>query len=345
MRYGKKIYSGAVFAACALLLISVCNLFYTGSQKTLSAAAEGDFIRWVEFDVPYSALKKAMEKDIESYGKQVHIGWIDVLSCLAAQYYGEWSRYKAKDMDKIFFRLEEGDTIEQIAGSNKYFGYFKSAYEAVLHGFIGEYQTEAECGENGEKKIETKYGLKVFSPIAGGFYYSSYDDFGNSRSYGYKRRHLGHDLLGSIGTPIVAVEGGTVEHIGWNQYGGWRIGIRSFDKKRYYYYAHMRKGHPYADDFKEGDRINAGDVIGYLGMTGYSTKEDVNGMNIPHLHFGIQLIFDDSQEDGYGEIWINPYHIIRLLEQSRSYVKRGEGEKEYRRKYEIFDPEYMENLL
>ena len=43
----------------------------------------------------------------------------------------------------------------------------------------------------------------------------------------------GYDLMGSIGTPIIAVESGTVEHLGWNQYGGWRIGIRSFDRKRF----------------------------------------------------------------------------------------------------------------
>ena len=32
---------------------------------------------------------------------------------------------------------------------------------------------------------------------------------------------------GSIGTPIVAVESGYIEALGWNQYGGWRVGIRS----------------------------------------------------------------------------------------------------------------------
>jgi murein DD-endopeptidase MepM/ murein hydrolase activator NlpD len=83
-----------------------------------------------------------------------------------------------------------------------------------------------------------KYGLKVFSPIARGYGYSHYDDFGNSRSYGYRRKHLGNDIMGSIGTPIIAVEDGYIESLGWNQYGGWRIGIRTHDKKRYYYYAH-----------------------------------------------------------------------------------------------------------
>ncbi len=75
---------------------------------------------------------------------------------------------------------------------------------------------------------------------------------------------------GSIGTPIIAVESGYVEALGWNQYGGWRIGIRSFDRKRYYYYAHLRKDHPYAKDLQEGQVVTAGDVIGYLGITGYS---------------------------------------------------------------------------
>lgn len=100
---------------------------------------------------------------------------------------------------------------------------------------------------------------------------------------------------------------------GWNQYGGWRIGIRSFDKKRYYYYAHLRKDKPYVEGLEVGKTVEAGDVIGYLGMTGYSIKENVNNINIPHLHFGIQLIFDESQEDGPNEIWIDVYNIIEFL--------------------------------
>jgi len=53
-----------------------------------------------------------------------------------------------------------------------------------------------------------------------------------------------------VGTPVIAVESGYVEAMGWNQYGGWRIGIRSFDKKRYYYYAHLRQNYPYQSDLK-----------------------------------------------------------------------------------------------
>ena len=96
-------------------------------------------------------------------------------------------------------------------------------------------------------------------------------------------------LLYSIGTPIIAVESGYVEgRSGWNQYGGWRIGIRSFDGKRYYYYAHLRQNYPYREQLKEGDVVTAGDVIGYMGHTGYSTKENVNNIDTVHLHFRLQ---------------------------------------------------------
>ena len=126
-------------------------------------------------------------------------------------------------------------------------------------------------------------------------------------------------MMGSVGTPIVAVESGYVEACGWNQYGGWRIGIRSFDGKRYYYYAHLRRGHPY-NDIYEGKQITAGEVIGYLGMTGYSTKEDTNNIDTPHLHFGLQLIFDKSQKDGTNQIWLDLYEYTIFLSRLRSEV-------------------------
>ena len=193
------------------------------------------------------------------------------------------------------------------------------------------------------KKYETKYGIKAFLPIAKNYGFSHYDDFGNSRTYGFKRVHLGNDLMGSIGTPIIAVESGTIAHIGWNQYGGWRIGIRSMDSKRYYYYAHLRKDHPYAPNLEEGSVVKAGDVIGYLGMTGYSPKENVNNINVPHLHFGMQLIFDESQFDSPKEIWIDVYQIIEFLKQNKSEVIKSETMKnEYTRKYDMIEEQIFE---
>ena len=192
---------------------------------------------------------------------------------------------------------------------------------------------------SGETKVwVTKYGLKAFHPLAKNFPYSHYDDFGVSRSYGYRRQHLGHDMMGQTGTPVIAVESGTVETLGWNQYGGWRIGIRSFDKKRYYYYAHLRKDYPYQSILQEGSIVTAGDVIGYLGRTGYSTEENTNNLEEPHLHFGLQLIFDESQKEGNNEIWIDCYELIKFLSINRSETVKKEGTKEWTRVYQMKDP-------
>ena len=100
----------------------------------------------------------------------------------------------------------------------------------------------------------------------------------------------------------------------------------------------MRKNHPYAKDLKEGDSVKAGDVIGYLGMTGYSLKENVNNINVPHLHFGLQLIFDESQIDSPNEIWIDVYNIIEFLRKNQSavYVAFPDS-KDYSRKFDFND--------
>ena len=132
--------------------------------------------------------------------------------------------------------------------------------------------------------------------------------------------------MGGLGTPIVAVEGGIVEAMGWNRYGGWRVGIRSFDSRRYYYYAHLKKDTPFAPGLQEGDVVQAGDLIGFMGRTGYSDKENVNNIETVHLHFGLQLVFDESQKECNSEIWIDVYNIVRLLSAHRSSLqKTAEG--------------------
>lgn len=178
-----------------------------------------------------------MELDISTYGSARHLSWIDTLSYLACKNGGEWGRYKRSQLDGLVEMLGESMTPDELMSENKYYKFYKKAYSAVLGGILGEYTKAAPDGLGGVKVVEG-YGMTAYSPIAEGFWFSHYDDFGASRSFGYKRPHLGNDLMGSIGTPIIAVEGGTVEAIGWNRYGGWRIAVRSFDGKRSYYYAH-----------------------------------------------------------------------------------------------------------
>ena len=319
-----------------IFLITSIILFYSlANDETESNTENKDFIKWVDFNVKADILNTTAKLDIDSHNKNSDIkyNWIELLAYLACKNGGNFKNYKQKDLDKLLEELQNGKNIEELTKNTKYYDYYYESYSAILGGFIGEYSIETE-NEDGTKTFQKKYGIKAFLPIAKNYGFSHYDDFGNSRSYGFKRTHLGNDLMGSIGTPIIAVESGTIEHLGWNQYGGWRIGIRSNDTKRYYYYAHLRKNHPYAEGLKEEDYVKAGDVIGYLGMTGYSTKENVNNINVPHLHFGMQLIFDESQVDSPNEIWIDVYQIIEFLKKNRSEVYMSNEEtKDYSRKY------------
>lgn len=278
--------------------------------------AQATTIRWVDFKVPYESLKCAMDVDISTKEKEKHISWIEILAVAGCRTGGNCGLQSVK---KAVNDLAGDKSTEELLGSlYKHYPYYYEAYQAALGGLLGSYQIEI----NGQKK--STYGLKAYSPIAAGYGYSHCSDFGNKRSFGFNRKHLGNDLMGGLGTPIVAVEGGIVEAMGWNRYGGWRIGIRSFDNKRYYYYAHLQKDRPFAPGLEVGDIVNAGDLIGFMGRTGYSDKENVNNIQTVHLHFGMQLVFDESQKECYSEIWIDVYPIVKLLAEHRStIVKNG----------------------
>ena len=284
--------------------------------------ARADYIKWVDFDVPYESLKYAMEQDIASFEEEKHISWIDALAVAACRTGG---RCGLDSVKKAVSELKQDKSPEELPLTlHKYYRYYHEAYSAVLGGLLGSYAIQ----KDGQWK--PTYGLKAFSPIAAGYHYSHSDDFGADRSFGFRRKHLGHDMMGSLGTPIVAVEGGVIEAIGWNRYGGWRIGIRSHDHKRYYYYAHLRKDKPFADGLAVGDTVQAGDLIGYMGRTGYSDTENVDNIEIVHLHFGMQLIFDESQKECDSEIWIDTYDIVRLLESHRSSIRDSQRMYPYR---------------
>ncbi len=271
-------------------------------------------IRWVNFDVGYEALKYALDQDIATFDQEKHISWIDTLALAACRTGGKCGLASVK---KAAVDLKGDRSVQELLGEQyKYYDYYHRAYTAALGGLVGSYAIE----KDGEWKA--CYGLKAFSPVAAGYGYSHCDDFGVSRSFGFQRKHLGNDLMGGLGTPIVAVEGGIVEAMGWNRYGGWRVGIRSFDARRYYYYAHLKKDTPFAPGLQEGDVVQAGDLIGFMGRTGYSDRENVNNIETVHLHFGMELVFDESQKECNSEIWIDVYNIVRLLSTHRSSLRK-----------------------
>ncbi len=298
----------------------------------LALPVRAETIRWVDFGVPYESLRYAMQVDMDTYEKEKHISWIDILALAGCRTGGKCGLASVK---KAAEQLKGDRSPQELLGElSKYYDYYHTAFSGILGGLLGSYAIEVD----GQWK--PVYGLKAFSPIAAGYGYSHCSDFGNSRSFGFARKHLGNDLMGALGTPVVAVEGGVVEAMGWNRYGGWRIGIRSFDSKRYYYYAHLQKDKPFAPGLSEGDTVQAGDLLGFMGRTGYSDQENVNNIETVHLHFGMQLVFDESQKECNSEIWVDVYNLVRLLSAHRSSVTKKDGA--WVRRYPFVDLDIMQ---
>lgn len=212
----KRLFFPAGIAAEILLLLLIFCVWQgnglergTDRETAVSAGVQGtgeektDYIKWVEFNVSYEALNRAYTYDVETYQEDIHINWVELLAYLGAKYGGDFTAYQEKDMTEAAEKLlSKETTIEDMTAGMQYYSYYREAYGAVLDGMVGEYEIERPESENSEKKVWKKfYGLKAYSPIAKTFPYSDYDDFGVSRSYGYRRNHLGHDMMGQVGTP------------------------------------------------------------------------------------------------------------------------------------------------
>ncbi len=92
-----------------------------------------------------------------------------------------------------------------------------------------------------------------------------------------RKLHTGVDLAAKTGTPIYASGDGVIEKSGWSSGYGKYVLIRhvnGFETG----YGHMSR---IADISKPGARVRQGQIIGYVGSTGYSTG--------PHLHFEIKI--------------------------------------------------------
>lgn len=148
-------------------------------------------------------------------------------------------------------------------------------------------------------------------PDIGEYIYAN--SWGAARDYGGKRKHLGTDIIdvhnkrGSI--PIVSMTDGIVEQMGWNEKGGWRVGIRA-PSGAYFYYAHLDS---YSSEISEGKEIKSGQCLGYMGDSGYGKEPGTIGNFPVHLHLGIMVDVSFLKE----ELWINPYSILKFAEYNK----------------------------
>lgn len=131
-------------------------------------------------------------------------------------------------------------------------------------------------------KFDTlKLDTYVF-PIPLQYNYTYHNTWGDRRGWGGLRIHEGTDIFADYGTPVLSTCYGYIELMGWNKYGGWRLGIRDIHNN-YHYYAHL-KG--FRKKLKKGDIVKPGDVVGYVGSSGYGPP-GTSGKFPPHLHYGL----------------------------------------------------------
>jgi murein DD-endopeptidase MepM/ murein hydrolase activator NlpD len=115
------------------------------------------------------------------------------------------------------------------------------------------------------------YVFPVAGPAAFG------DSYGGVRSDVRSGWHHGDDIFAPLGTPVVAVADGTLNRVGWERLGGWRLWVRDRAGDEFYY-AHLSGYTPLA---LRGGRVHRGEVIGFVGNTGDAFT------TLPHLHFEV----------------------------------------------------------
>lgn len=132
---------------------------------------------------------------------------------------------------------------------------------------------------------------RLVFPVVAKNHYTN--DFGDPRGQG---AHQGNDIMARKKSKVVAVEPGRVEKYA----GSWRAGCMLYLYGRSgttYMYVHLnndrtmrndtrgnstcKNGIAYAPGLRSGQRVRAGQLIGYVGDSG-----DANGI-APHLHFEV----------------------------------------------------------
>jgi murein DD-endopeptidase MepM/ murein hydrolase activator NlpD len=180
------------------------------------------------------------------------------------------------------------DELQQKAAA--LFNNADDAYRAAYARFQAEQRrraaAEAARRRGASAGLPSSVTSGVVCPVRGGA--SFIDTWGAPRSGG--RTHKGVDMSAPRGTPLQAMDSGSIR-ISSHSLGGKQVYLYS-DNGIMFYYAHL-DGYP--SGLSSGQRVDRGQVIGYLGDTG-------NARGYPHLHLGMGPI---------GGGLVNPYPTVR----------------------------------
>lgn len=155
---------------------------------------------------------------------------------------------------------------------------------------------------DGAKEVSSaaaEYRGRLIVPVAGIGIAGLTDTFTEARSEG--RSHDAIDILAPGGTQVVAAAAGRVEKLFLSERGGKTIYVRSPDGQWIYYYAHLDAYHP---GIAEGDRVAAGDRLGFVGSTGNADP------SAPHPHFAVHHMRPGAS--WYQGKPVNPYPLLKL---------------------------------
>lgn len=122
------------------------------------------------------------------------------------------------------------------------------------------------------------------------------DTFHDGRGKG--RKHKAIDIMAPHGTPVLAADDGKIAKISSNGGGGLSIYQQDPSGRFVYYYAHLAG---YAPGLREGQAVQRGDLIGYVGSTGNAPE------SAPHLHFAVLVL---QKKRLWGGEALNPYAAL-----------------------------------
>jgi murein DD-endopeptidase MepM/ murein hydrolase activator NlpD len=146
-------------------------------------------------------------------------------------------------------------------------------------------------------RADSESSTLMLVPVDGVSRGQLHDTYNAARSEG--RTHHAIDIHAPRGTPAVAVANATVLKLHSGSRGGIAVYLLDDDGRTRYYYAHLDG---YAEGLHEGQRVERGEVIGYVGDTGNAAPGDY------HLHFSVALL-DDADRWWEGTN-LNPYDLL-----------------------------------
>ena len=140
----------------------------------------------------------------------------------------------------------------------------------------------------GAKTVDNSGSAPGDGVATGGFSWPLPSSYSVGETYGYQagRFHNGIDIYGDYGAPILAADGGTVvEAVPYGYNGGWGLNVLIDHGNGYM----TRYAHCSSIAVTAGEKVSKGQLIGFVGSTGYSTCN--------HLHFEVYV--DGNRVDPY----------------------------------------------